>query len=487
MWTRGHIWREMKLVSIKTGLSVCLWVFAFSFTLFAIQSGDALIYLAIARDILLKGEWHNIPDPYAYTGQHSLLIWTHEYLSYLLFWWASEAAGLAGLILFKALVWGAVFLIVLRSKPTVQNTSWLWMAAWAMAVLAGSFRFIERSSMLSDLLTVWLVYDLIDREKVERTWLFRTTLLFALWVNLHPGFPIGFALLLIWAIHRTWIAKTITLRQWPWLLLPVLATCVHPELWRGLSYPFEFAAGSEASIFKKYNFEWMPPYHPLFRWAPETVAFWCLVGLTFFTLLRERSWFSLRTWFALFSLAMALKAVRFVPWVSFSLLICIKPWCELKLISNFPRRFAATLVGVLLLAIAIKNVTLGYRASSGARLPTWGLDPKFFPVQTVQFLRNQPIPGRLYNSHDLGGYLIWTKMTPVFHHGFMTDMEFYEKEVIGVLNSKAEFDRLAEKYNWTMLLVERYGTFFRWRQILIDDPRWRIVAEDEASYLIYKF
>ena len=105
----------------------------------------------------------------------------------------------------------------------------------------------------------------------------------------------------------------------------------------------------------------------------------------------------------------------------------------------------------------------------------------------MDFLQQKRIAGNLYNAHDFGAYLIWRGVLPVFHHGFVTDMGFYENEVMGVFKGQARFLELAAKYNWTMLLVEKYGAYRYFYQILGSLPQWKIVAEDEASYLIYKF
>jgi hypothetical protein len=68
----------------------------------------------------------------------------------------------------------------------------------------------------------------------------------------------------------------------------------------------------------------------------------------------------------------------------------------------------------------------------------------------------------------------------------MTDVAFYENDVMGVFRSQRRFLELAAKYNWTMLLVEKHGNYRYFYQILAPLPEWKIVAEDEAAYLIYR-
>src|SRR5262249_25667188 len=146
--------------------------------------GDVMMYLALARDFVFKGEWTNLADPYIYSLNNAPLIWTHEYLSFALFSWFHMLFGWPGLILLKSAVWTSVFILTLRAKPRDTNVSWLWLGLWMLAVLAGSFRFIERSSMFSDLFCVGLFAVLLEHDRL--TWKFQVgvSLLFLLWAQL---------------------------------------------------------------------------------------------------------------------------------------------------------------------------------------------------------------------------------------------------------------------------------------------------------------
>ncbi|HMN67715.1 MAG TPA: hypothetical protein PKC28_04170, partial [Bdellovibrionales bacterium] len=202
-------------------------------------------------------------------------------------------------------------------------------------------------------------------------------------------------------------------------------------------------------------------------------------------LLRARALKTLGAVFALIAFALSAQTVRFVPWSSLLLLICIKPYAELTRV-RLDRPWLRRGIAILLFAVAAKNLTFGYMSSSGQRLPRLGLDPKFFPSTTIEFLKQRPIPGRLYNSHDFGSALVWNGIRPIFHHGFVTDMQFYKGDVMGALGTRERFLELADKYGWTMLLVDKFNGYREMHRILSPIPEWKIVAEDEAAYLIYK-
>jgi hypothetical protein len=459
-----------------------LFFFALSFTWFAIQSGDVLMYLALARDFLLQGRWPD-HDPYLYSLSGADLYIAHEYLSYLIFhaaWWLG---GFTGLIALKSLLLAGLFIIPLRAQPFERALSPLWICLWICAVFAGSFRFIERSSLFSDLFCVLLLHTLLTHERVTRNLVVRLMLLFVAWVQLHPGFPLGLALLTLWAAWHLWFSPAFRTRDVLWLALPVAMLILNPRGLEGVLYPFRFAA-YEAAVLKRGNFEWLPTYHPLFRFTPEVLAYWALGLTALFLLWRGRAWLSLRGVFALFTFASGVQAVRFVPWAAFALVLLLKPWAQLRS-ARLPMLKLTYALGALMFVLACKNLTFGYHSSSGPRRPIAALDPAHFPLHTLDVLRTHPIPGRLYNVHDYGSYLVWMGYTPIFHHGFVTDMDFYAHDVLGVFESQERFLELAHKYGWTMLLVDKAGSYHYFHRILSPLTNWRIVAEDESSYLIY--
>ncbi|MBX3021190.1 MAG: hypothetical protein KF799_05880 [Bdellovibrionales bacterium] len=474
---------KLRTLSQNLTLSTfALWFFAFSFTIFAIQASDVFMYLALARDFLLKWDW-NSTDPYLYTVTDTPLVWAHEYLSYALFYAAHALAGLPGLIFLKCLILALMFRVVLLFGPRSQNRSLLWMGLWVLAVIAASFRFVERSSAISDLFCILLTSWLLASSQVSRALLLRLTLLFFFWIQFHPGFPLGLALLTLWGVWHCFFTPGFQRRDLAWLLIPVGALFINPLGVNGVIYPFQFAL-NEAQVLKLHNFEWLPSYSRAFRFAPEILAFWVL-GLACLSLfLRERVWRRLPAWFALFAFVAAVTGVRFVGWAAFALVLTVKPWATLKHVRiAWPLQAIALL---LLLTIAGKNLLYGYNSSSGPRHPGVQLDPVFFPIGTLEFLRQKPIAGRLYNTQDFGAYMIWKNYRPVFHHGFVTDMEFYKNDVVGVFESQQRFLELAQKHGWTMLLLEKKNSYAYFWQILSPLPDWKIVAEDDGSYLIYR-
>lgn len=465
-----------KHARLTTGL---LFLFAMSFTFFAIQSGDVLMYLTLARDHMMNWEWPS-RDPYLYALPNAELQIAHEYLSYFVYYGAWSVFGFGGLTLVKMVMLAILFALVLRSPEREQNASPLWMGLWILAVLAGSFRFIERSSVFSDVFLILLVYWLTQEKQITKSLVIRLTGLFLLWVQLHPGYPLGLVLIAAWAGWNFVFNREFERKRLPWLLLPIAVLILNPEGIDGATYPFRFAF-HEAQVLKLHNLEWFPTYHRAFRFTPEMCAYWALLAAALVILWREKAWLTLRGFLILLIAANGVQTVRFVTWASFALVMLLKPWATFRLRT----KYLYWILAVIMLGVSIKNFTTGYTGSSGPRKPRLGLDANFFPEKSLKFLREHPIPGQLYNAHDFGSYLLWEGYTPIFHHGFVVDMDFFEKDVVGIFRSPEAFFTVAKKYNWTKLLVDKHGSYPFFYKVLSPYPDWRIVAEDDSSYLIY--
>lgn len=463
-----------------------LLLFGVSFCFFAIQSGDVMMYLTITRDFILEGNWRQTDVfGYLYPQTDGRLIWHHEYLSALLFYGTWALGGFPALIALKSLLLGLMFWLVIREGPREQNARAEWIGLFILAILAASFRFIERASLFSDLFTVLVAAALLRAPVLSKKLIFGLSILFLLWIQLHPGFITGWILIALWAGWREMETRGSIAKNFHWLLLIPLVMLSNPDMHDGLLYPFRFAA-VEARTLRLYNFEWMPAYHSAFRFSAEMLAFWLLSFCAAYFFTRAHAWRTLNAIFSVAAFALTLQAVRFVPCAAMIIVLSVKPYAQFSFLKTTRRAFQIPLA-LFLLAVSIHNIGWGYRSSSGRRLPQLTLDPKFFPTKTIQTLRSLGNAGPIYNSHDLGAYLLWLGIKPIFHHGFVTDMNFYEREVIGAMQTPAQFLELAKKYGWKVLLVDRFGGYRELHRILSPMPEWKIVAEDEASYLIVQF
>ena len=441
-----------------------------------------MMYLVITRDFILNGDWRQTDVyNYIYPSHDDRLIWHHEYLSMLIFYGAWAIGGLAALIFLKSVVLGLTFFTVLRAPPEERNAGAEWIAIWILAILSSSFRFIERSSLFSDLFTVVLVAWLLREKTLTRSLSIRLILLFTFWIQLHPGFVAGLVFLLLWFAWHALHTPQFLQKKLAFLLLIPVAMLANPSFLDGFLYPFRFAL-NEAQVLRLHNFEWLPAHHVAFRLTSEMLAFWILSFFSTYFFVRAKAWRNIEALFALVAFCSVFQAVRFVPAAAMIIALTVKPYARFQALNTGQVWLRSVLV-IFLMVISVRNFGWGYESSSGKRIPELGLDPKFFPSQTLETLKSLG-PQAFYNSHDFGAYLLWLGIKPIFHHGFVTDMKFYQREVVGSLQTQSQFLELATKYGWKILLVDRFNGYRQAHRILSPQKEWKIVAEDEASYLI---
>ncbi len=420
--------------------------------------GDAGIGWHIRTGQLILAT-HAIPrvDPFSATmSGHAWFAW--EWLYDVLLGWLESAAGLNGVVLFTALVIAAVFAwtfrLLLRRGTNI-------LVAFLLVLLAASaamIHFLARPHVVSWLFTVaWFcVLDSSEvsgwasdpesfatsetnRPHILMLWLLPPLML--VWVNVHGGFLVGFALLAIYWCSAAWqwlkpagdrfeevlrqiragrLVRALTLTG----ILSGLATLVNPyglqlhvHIYRYLTSRFLMDHINE---FQSPNFHY--------------VAQKCFAGLLLLTLValavkkreagQARASQALIILFAVYS---GLYASRNIPVSSLLLTLIIGPWLSEAMRRLRSRRkggqgFASpqflqrmeavefSLHGHLW-PIAMVLFACWITAHGGMLGATPLMDAHFdakrFPVAAVDYLTKEDVQGPLVSPDDWGGYLIY--------------------------------------------------------------------------------
>jgi hypothetical protein len=104
------------------------------------------------------------------------------------------------------------------------------------------------------------------------------------------------------------------------------------------------------------------------------------------------------------------------------------------------------------------------------------------PLGAVEYLQNHRPPGRLFNSYNWGGYLLWALPEyPVFIDG-RTDL--YSDEVISewlqVMRAEPGWQAVLENYAVNLILVENDVLLDR---LLENDRAWKLHYEDGLAVI----
>lgn len=461
--------------------------FIVSMSCFAIQSEDLFMYLAIAREYFKTGSFP-LQDPFVFSIPHFSWTILHQWLGYLSFYAMYEIGGYSLIIVTKTVLITAFLCFPLWRIRKSSEATWVWGVSALIAVFAMSFRFMERTSLFSDFFVV-IVLNILMAEQIKPSrWKYVLPLLFLLWVNLHPGFPIG------WFLCGLFLA--VNLAKWQeseyrklvgLTLLSVFVCFINPQGVDGFLYPFAFL-NNEGAVFRKFYFEWMPTLHPLYRNHSQTYFIFALILMNLILLYRARKEKPVFEFIAsAFFIFYGLYAIRFVPSFGFAL-VTLNASLALKApYPVFVRKLNAGLA-VLAVGLALKNIFTGYETISGTREFGLGTDPRVVPVKAAELLDQSGLKENVYNSHLFGSYLAWAweGKRKVIYHGFITDTDFFLKEFKAFNASQAQFDTQVGKYQIGAFLLDRFKGNEDLLTILVNHPHWQIVYKDEGSLIFVK-
>jgi len=465
--------------------------------LFPIVSDDLFLYLQTGK---IMQETGTVPKSFGFTftlPDYEMEM-MGEWLSCVFFHVVHDAFCWDGLILFKtALValFAVAALMILRLNGRYPPGAAVLIAAGAYAA---ADRFIERSSLFSDVLFCLLLVLLLAlsrslKRHSRRCFLYIPVFfcLFLLWGNVHTGYwPALAAIFCFFAgdllegvIDRlrqgraagiTFFAalKSEISRLWIWIACGAgsFAACfLNPYFHETVFFPFKIK--QDAEELSAFYGEYMPTFSVQnFRVAWQLQTFLAIVAVfVFLAVIRWRRKPIKEVLTAGLLVYSSTLFVRFLAFASLGVtLLCV------HLLSMKPRHqpssrdaagwrggLAYTAIATELLACLIFAMTLGaggYKSISGTRKPGLGLDRNLQPVAAADFIEKHDLQSiRFFNQHEAGAYLVWRfdGAMKVFFHGWVTDNDFYFNEYFAANKSPAEFNRIVEKYDIEAFLLTR--------------------------------
>jgi hypothetical protein len=133
------------------------------------------------------------------------------------------------------------------------------------------------------------------------------------------------------------------------------------------------------------------------------------------------------------------------------------------------------LAGILLVLFLATTGRLEYR-----------FDPKLKPVAAVEFLKREPVAGRMFNNDEFGDYVIYAAWPDykVFFDG-RSDMygTAHMKEYYKIITFEDGWEKLLEKYDISWILFDTNSTLVRH---LVSDSRWRLVYSDSLASILVR-
>lgn len=390
--------------------------------------------------------------------------------------------GLGGLSVFSALIITVSFaLIYLSTRGNELVRAFVTILAAIVSSIYWSARPHLMTILFAALFLSWLEnWARNGYVKWRKSIWLGLPILMLCWVNVHGGFIAGF---LIWGIFLAELILKITLRAWVehrslWRALshPEIVTLLFAGLAMGLLatlnplgfkiflYPFQTVSIEKLGLYIQ---EWQSPD---FHYPSLQPFIWLLLVLIAVSAFVPKRW-ELRDYLLVATfLYLALMAVRNV-----ALFALVAPLSILRLLEGLDFRtvFPNSQSKFLLLRankssiehpkinlFVLGLVFLGCVVRTAMVYPEEAIFKELAevtPAGAVQYLKNTKPQGRLFNSYNWGGYLLWMlPEIPVFVDG-RTDL--YNDEILDQWFQVAQFqdgwEKVIERWQVNVILMEK--------------------------------
>lgn len=369
-----------------TGRAAMVWAYALALIVVSLplHSPDLFWHLSAGRWIFAHGAVPSV-DPFSFT--HYGRPWIDfEWAAQLLWYGVHAAAGLRGLWALKCALLIVAFVPVdglLRDKGASEVARAAGLALWSCAALA-------QADLRMDLFSAALFALLLRRLESGRASFLFGFGLFALWGNLHAGFPLGLTLYAAYALAARFRRGKNSNGLGAEVCGALLGTLLNPY---GLKIYLVIAAHATDPV-GRFVSEWGPvdwrmPFH-----RPRIAAL--LVALPLAWGARHEA-----PALALSGMVLAIAtafSTRFGVYFASAASGCLA--------AAFPRPRASVAAAVL----AVATLLIG--AATARKRPAWGaaFSDIYVARRAVDFVVSQRAvfgPLRLFNTHEWGGYLGW--------------------------------------------------------------------------------
>ena len=334
------------------------------------------------------------PDPFAFTTPTTPaeavvrdFNLTHEWLAQTVLYLVYAAFGFAGVVvsrvvLLLAFCFIAGWIVYRRGQGFPQAIA----AASAVGIAACPFA-ADRPYLLTFVFVSGFV-AVLDCAPRNVRWILPPLML--IWANCHGGFVLGLAVIGVWVIAAMFTRRDLSQLTAIWAVT-TLAAAFNPN---GLRV-FEALASYRHSFLTSTLAEWHPPS----LWPPGTFGVFLVGAAAILIYRRNRVRPTDAMLFALFA-GLGLLAGRNTFLIAFAAPVLVFSYLPAPL-----HRSRWKGIGMEALAVSALAVTI---AINGRYTPEFRSADWEYPAESVRFLREHHITGRMFNTYEYGGYLIWT-------------------------------------------------------------------------------
>lgn len=420
--------------------------------------------------------------------------WANSYwLTQVIMYSIGNKYGLIALSLVFSAVLSSIALLILGR--VVENKTTLSAVFIIFLSIIGIYYLSVRPMIFSSIFLFVLLYVLIYKNSYIKF----LPIMFLIWANMHAGFTIGLFVFGIYVLEKIVTSKGAKTKLEPafFFVICLAATLINPygiSLWETLlkeSNPLQFSHISE----------WVPFSYELEN-STELVNFVSISFiLAFFFMSIIINGKRLGFWYLLVNLVLftfSFRASYFLRVLVVSQIFGFASFVD-KYYKEFSDGFkpkiitqAGKLKPIFHLFVILVIVELFLLNLKTALDPAFGDTKNSYPVEAIEYVKENELKGNMFNNYNWGGYLIWKLPEyKTFIDGRMPSWrdgkEFVFHDYIDITKEPENHIDLFKEY------VQRYKIgwiIYPSKGNLIDylknnpDLGWNVVFENEASIIL---
>ena len=489
-----------------TDLIFLALLFALTFTPLSVRLlGDAGIgwHIRAGQQILLT---RTIPHVDSFSSSMQGKPWfAWEWLYDVIAGQLDSIAGLNGVVWLAAIVIAAVFAWTFHILLARGTNLLIALVLLLLSISASMIHFLARPHLLNWLFTLaWFyILDATGRScfhqgaELRSRWLWALPALMLVWVNVHGGFLLGFALLGIYWLGSLWvwlstkqnrieeslqkIAAGKRVRTLIWVgMASALLSLVNPYGWKLHAHVYEYL--SNRFLMDHIEEFQSPNFHGV---AQRCFLLLLLITLgTLATRVRQLRVSQLLT--VLLAVYTGLYSARNLPVSSILLVIIVAPLFP-EVSADFFHRMRtidSTLRGHLwpiVATLATLFIALHHGRIGASQWMDAQFDPARMPVEAVNALDPHTIKGPILTPDYWGGYVVYrlfpqTQVVVDDRHDFY-GADFF-KLYLRMIHAEFGWDEFLQRYKPQYVLLPRESPL---ANLLMKTPGWKVIHLDEVS------
>ena len=467
--------------------------------------GDFAMHLNLGRYILAAGR---IPlqDVFSHTlpGQP---VMQHEWLACLLYGIIEQIFSLDGIVLLSAILIATSLSLVFKRLQRENQTILTSVLVILVVSLNSMVHWLTRPHLYTFLfLALWMhALHHLRQGKLQHWWLLPALML--LWVNLHGGFVAGFMAWFVYGLGVLWetifqeksVESDLSPHFWRYYLqgggAAFLTSLLNPSgfrLWTGIVSHL----GNKYLADITYEFQ-SPNFHDVTVWP-----FLVLIGLLVVVLGLTKKRVNIGLLFTSAAwLMMGLYSARHIPLFGIVAAPLLAEGLDGLILTGFSRfsfmnriRAAGTrvkgidaelkgfILPVLTIGIAAAGLGLGYRFDSKGQGYTF--DPEVFPVRAVDWLKENPQEGKMFNEFIWGGYLqlrLWPEKRVFIDSKADFYGEDFIRQYLQVVYLEEGWESVLDQYRvqWAILPADEEAAL-----AIETELDWDLIYEDSTTVIL---